>query len=432
MAFVAAAPSAPARRVRAGPCAAAAVARRYPTCCARRLRAAFPRTSPPRSTTSTHRPARATRPTRQATKRSAAASPSRGAQPLYASALRHHGASGGSDDDDDYGGSAARAASRNSDARSLSALAAALLAACALAYALPRFFLFATADAFRYAALAVLAYTHGLSLGSYEVARIQRLPLTIGASVLGRLLLMPLVAVCVLALGIQLDPAAGTSLILVAASPSGAAPVYTAALTDTSVRELAALMTLASTAASAFTLPLLVYVLAPTAVVAASLPAFMLAYVGFLTLPFVAGAATSMFVVGSANASAALRKSVRPLSWVAATLLAGGAAASARAVPLSSVSRGVFIAALLISLLGVLLGTTLSRRAGHSRRAQRTMGYEYALPGVAICAALAPTLGGGGSGGVMAVCGYACAATLAAQALVIGLLTPYYNSRAGR
>lgn len=317
-----------------------------------------------------------------------------------------------------------------SDMRVALVVVVALAVAFGGAFALPAPCRVASSAPCRLVAHAALSFAHGLSLGSYELARIRRVPLTIAAGVVGRLVIMPLVAVGVLALGIPLEPAVATALILIAASPSGVVPLYVAALTGTSMPELAALATCASCVVSPLTLPLLVHALAPMPLAAASLLSLLLAYLAFATLPFIAGAATSMFVVRSAAAGARLRRRARPVAWLAVALLGCGAMSAARAMPPAAVGRGVFTAALLLSLLGALFGIVLGRYAGHGRRAQRALGYEYAMPGVAACAALGPVVGGsGGRAGVGASAGYACAAMLVAQALVVAVLTPYFRGR---
>ncbi|KAF6004872.1 hypothetical protein F1559_003414 [Cyanidiococcus yangmingshanensis] len=134
------------------------------------------------------------------------------------------------------------------------------------AFIVPRWFLFASSAVVRYISLALVTFVLGLSLGAYELGNIKRLPLTIAMSTIGRLLIMPLAtALLVLPLGIQLDAASVSSLLLLAASPSGYATIWIAALTDTTVRELAAMMTFSSVAFSALTIPLLLLIAAAVA-----------------------------------------------------------------------------------------------------------------------------------------------------------------------
>ncbi|KAK4530113.1 hypothetical protein CCYA_CCYA03G0970 [Cyanidiococcus yangmingshanensis] len=304
-----------------------------------------------------------------------------------------------------------------------------------LAFIVPRWFLFASSAVVRYISLALVTFVLGLSLGAYELGNIKRLPLTIAMSTIGRLLIMPLAtALLVLPLGIQLDAASVSSLLLLAASPSGYATIWIAALTDTTVRELAAMMTFSSVAFSALTIPLLLLIAAAVArfpssvgvadyLVAGTGAAAILWYASFylalVTIPLFAGCLGAMFAPPAL--ADRLRRLSRPVSWISIALLTVGTMASSRTARVVSGSRGVFIASLLMSLLGLLFGLIAGRLAGHSARVRRTLAYELAFPGLAVAAATAPA----------ETTGLACAATLATQMLLLLGMNVYQQFRKG-
>ena len=330
-----------------------------------------------------------------------------------------------------YYGSAAHV----SDLRLATYLIALTLAAGTCATWWPRLFTWAAAAAVRYTALALILLHLGLTLGCYEIGNWKRLPLTISMASFGRLIGMPVAtAALVLPLGIQLDAASVACLLFISASPSGYAPIWVAALTNSSVRELAAMMTFASVSLSLLTVPLLLLVSAAVARFpvsagvmislagdgsggASAILASALLYMSLVTAPFALGIV--MAVLLPARRIERIRQVLRPPTWAAVASLAGGSMAMARMAPPSFGSRGVFIASLLVSLIGVVAGLVAGRAAGHTARVRRTIAYECALPGVAITAALAPA----------ATAGYTCAATVAAQAVTLLAMNIYYAYR---
>lgn len=321
------------------------------------------------------------------------------------------------------------------DTRLALRLLGALLALGTLAFVFPRWFLFASSARVRYPSLAIITFALGLSLGSYELGNIKRLPLTIAMATLGRLLLMPLAtALLVFPLGIQLDAASVSSLLLIAASPSGYATLWIAALTNTTIRELAAMMTFSSVAASALTIPLLLLIAAAVArfpssvgvadylVASTGAPAILWyasLYVLLVTVPLLAGCVGAIFAPPAPVDR--LRRVLRPVSWISIALLTLGTMASSRTARVMSGSRGVFVASLLMSLIGLLFGLIGGRLAGHSPRVRRTFAYELAFPGLAVAAATAPA----------ETTGLACAATLAAQILLLLGMNVYQQFRKG-
>jgi predicted Na+-dependent transporter len=304
-----------------------------------------------------------------------------------------------------------------------------------VAFLLPRWFLFASSAFVRHVSLALITLVLGLSLGAYELGNIKRLPLTIAMSTVGRLLLMPLAtSLLVFPLGIQLDAASVSSLLLIAASPSGYATIWIAALTNTTVRELAAMMTFSSVAFSALTIPLLLLIAAAVArfpssvgvadylvagTGAAAILWYASLYLALVTIPLFVGCLGAMFAPPAL--ADRLRRLSRPVSWVSIVLLTVGTMASARTARVVSGSRGVFIASLLASLLGLSFGLIAGRLAGHSTRVRRTLAYELAFPGLAVAAATAPA----------ETTGLACAATLATQLLLLLGMNVYQQFRKG-